>query len=140
MRYSKNEVIKVVSLCGNGEKPTSCIHPLKFSSLYVLFARICILFSTLYYALQQSVYFYSSGLSGSDESKKKVREKSRECHNHIPQPFPDTKRKRKPIKPNKHKSIKRVTVCSGLFVRIHTVNAVFLNENIYFRYRPTKMT
>ena len=25
----------------------------------------------------------------------KVREKSRECHNHKPQPFPDTKRKRK---------------------------------------------
>ena len=39
--------------------------------------------------------------------KKKVREKSRECHNHKPQPFPDTKRKRKPTNPNKHKSIKR---------------------------------
>ena len=26
--------------------------------------------------------------------KKKVREKSRECHNHKPQPFPDTKRKK----------------------------------------------
>ena len=25
--------------------------------------------------------------------KKKVRKKSRECHNHKPQPFPDTKRK-----------------------------------------------
>ena len=25
----------------------------------------------------------------------KVREKSRECHNHKPQPFPDTKRKKK---------------------------------------------
>ena len=40
-------------------------------------------------------------------SEKKVREKSRECHNHKPQPFPDTKRKRKPTKPNKHKSEKR---------------------------------
>ena len=29
----------------------------------------------------------------------KVREKSRECHNHKPQPFPDTKRKRKQTKP-----------------------------------------
>ena len=37
---------------------------------------------------------------------KKVREKSRECHNHKPQPFPDIKRKRKPTNPNKHKSIK----------------------------------
>ena len=40
-------------------------------------------------------------------SKKKVREKSRECHNHKPQPFPDPKRKRKPTNPNKHKSNKR---------------------------------
>ena len=39
--------------------------------------------------------------------EKKVKEKSRECHNHKPQPFPDTKRKRKPINPNKHKSNKR---------------------------------
>ena len=34
---------------------------------------------------------------------KKVREKSRECHNHKPQPFPDPKRKRKPTTLNKHK-------------------------------------
>ena len=27
------------------------------------------------------------------EIVKQVREKSRECHNHKPQPFPDTKRK-----------------------------------------------
>ena len=38
---------------------------------------------------------------------KKVRGKSRECHNHKLQPFPDTKRKGKPTKPNKHKSNKR---------------------------------
>ena len=38
--------------------------------------------------------------------KQKVREKSRECHNHKPQPFPDTKRKRKPTNPNNHKSNK----------------------------------
>ena len=37
-----------------------------------------------------------------DSQKKKVREKSRECHNHKPQPFPDAKRKRKPTNPNKH--------------------------------------
>ena len=43
--------------------------------------------------------------------------KSRECHNHKPQPFPDTKRKRKPTNPNKHKSNKRTknTKISSLF-------------------------
>ena len=48
---------------------------------------------------------------------KKVREKSRECHNHKPQPFPDIKRKRKPTNPNKHKSIKHTksTKISSLF-------------------------
>ena len=39
-------------------------------------------------------------------NKYRVREKARECHNHKPQPFPDTKRKRKQTKPNKHKSNK----------------------------------
>ena len=39
--------------------------------------------------------------------KEKVKEKSRECHNHKLQPFPDTKRMRKPTNPNKHKSNKR---------------------------------
>ena len=34
-------------------------------------------------------------------AKKKIREKSRECHSHKPQPFQDTKRKRKQTKPNK---------------------------------------
>ena len=38
---------------------------------------------------------------------KKVREKSRECHNHKPQPFPDPKRKMKPTNLNKHKPNKR---------------------------------
>ena len=41
------------------------------------------------------------------KKKKKVREKSRDCHDHKPQPFPDTKRKRKQTKPNKRKSNKR---------------------------------
>ena len=47
--------------------------------------------------------------------QKKVREKSRECHNHKPQPFPDSKRK--PTNPNKHKSNKRTksTKISSLF-------------------------
>ena len=49
--------------------------------------------------------------------KKNVREKSRECHNHKPQPFPDTKRKRNPTNPNKHKSNKHAksTRISSLF-------------------------
>ena len=48
---------------------------------------------------------------------KKVREKSRECHNHKPQPLPDTKRKRKPTNPNKHKLNKctKSTQISSLF-------------------------
>ena len=48
---------------------------------------------------------------------KKVREKSRECHNHKPQPFPDTKRKRKPTNLNKHKPNKRTksTKISSVF-------------------------
>ena len=48
---------------------------------------------------------------------KKVREKSRECHNHKPQPFPDLTRKRKPTNLNKHKPNKRTksTMISSLF-------------------------
>ena len=48
---------------------------------------------------------------------KKVREKSRECHNHKPQPFTDPKRKRKPTNLNKHKLNKRTksTKISSLF-------------------------
>ena len=42
-----------------------------------------------------------------DGYAKKVREKSRECHNHKPQPFPDPKRKRKPTNLKKHKPNKR---------------------------------
>ena len=39
--------------------------------------------------------------------EKRVREKSMECHNHKPQPFQDTKRKKKSTKTNKQKSNKR---------------------------------
>ena len=39
--------------------------------------------------------------------KKKVREKSRVCHNHKTPPTPDTKRKGKQTKPNKRQSNKR---------------------------------
>ena len=52
--------------------------------------------------------------------KKKVREKSSECHNHKPQPFPDPKRKRKPTNLNKHKPNKRTksTKISSLFLEM----------------------
>ena len=57
--------------------------------------------------------------------QKKVREKSRECRNHKPQSFPDTKRKRKPTTPNKHKSNKRMksTKISSLFPKRDNHNA-----------------
>ena len=57
--------------------------------------------------------------------QKKVREKSRECHNHKPQPFPDTKRKRKPTYPNNHKSNKstKSTKISSLFPKRGNRNA-----------------
>ena len=55
----------------------------------------------------------------------KVREKSRECHNHKPQPILDTKRKRKQTKPNKRKSNKRKksTKISSLFPKRGIHNA-----------------
>ena len=37
--------------------------------------------------------------------KKMVREKSRECHNHKPQPFPDTQTTRYSSKPNKLRNV-----------------------------------
>ena len=57
--------------------------------------------------------------------RKKVREKSRECHNHKPHPIPDTKRKRKQTKPNKCKSNKHTksTKISSLFPKLDNRNA-----------------
>ena len=56
---------------------------------------------------------------------KKVREKSIECHNYKPQPYPDTKRKRKQTKPNMRKSNKRTksTKISSLFPKRGNRNA-----------------
>ena len=64
-------------------------------------------------------------VQGVPQSQKNVREKSRECHNHKPQPFPDTKRKRKPTNPNKHKSNKRTksTKISSLYPKRGNRNA-----------------
>ena len=63
-------------------------------------------------------------IQGVPQSQKKVIEKSRECHNHKPQPFPDIK-KRKPTNPNKHKSIKHTksTKVSSLFPKRGNRNA-----------------
>ena len=57
--------------------------------------------------------------------KKKVREKFRECRNQKPQPFQDTKRKRKPTNPNKYKSNKRTksTKISSLVPKRGNCNA-----------------
>ena len=56
---------------------------------------------------------------------KKVRENARKCHNHKPQPFPETKRKRKQTKPNKPKLNKRgkSTKISSLFPKQGNCNA-----------------
>ena len=53
---------------------------------------------------------------------KKVRENSRECHNHKPQTFPDLKRKRKPT--NQHNPNKRTksTKISSLFSNLGESN------------------
>ena len=58
-------------------------------------------------------------------SQKNVREKSRECHNYKPQPFPELKRKRKLTNPNKNKSNKRskITKISSLFPKRGNRNA-----------------
>ena len=60
-----------------------------------------------------------------DVNDRKGKEKSGECHNHKPQPIPDTKRKRKQTKPNKRKSNKRTksTKISSLFPKRGNHNA-----------------
>ena len=64
---------------------------------------------------------------------KTVREKSRECHNHKPQPFPDIKRKKKPTNPHKHKSIKHTksTKISSLFPKRGNRNAKRTEKHKY---------
>ena len=79
------------------------------------------LHTKVYYGLQHLI-FANPSIGKIDNyfdigSKRKVGEKSRECHNHKPQPFPDSKRKRKPTNPNKHKPNKHTksTKISSLF-------------------------
>ena len=77
------------------------------------------------------------------EVSKKVREKSRECHNHKPQPIPDTKRKRKQTKTNKRKSNKRMksTKISSLFPNLEQIRKNSLRKHAYsyiFKISPSK--
>ena len=51
---------------------------------------------------------------------KKVREKSRECHNYKPQPFPDPKRKRKPTNLTNVRKALRLALSSPSEVYCHT--------------------
>ena len=57
-----------------------------------LFSSLLVYLTTRLFIITSKAYFL-----------KMVREKSRECHNHKPQPFQDPKRKRKPTNLNKHK-------------------------------------
>ena len=59
------------------------------------------------FTLQHPLKLCKCGLSRCPVAAKKVREKSRECQHHKPQPFPDLMRKRKPTNLNKHKPNKR---------------------------------
>ena len=81
------------------------LHDTRISHL--LYADDLVLLSTSETGLQRYI------------DKKKVSEKSRECHNYKPQPFPDPKRKRNPTIRylNKHKPNKRTksTKISSLF-------------------------
>ena len=68
--------------------------------------------------LHYTIYLsYLTSLKFLIQIKKKGKRKVGECHNHKPQPFLDTKWKRKPTNPNKHKSNKRTksTKISSLF-------------------------
>ena len=73
----------------------------------------------------QRRYLIEGSLGVGKGKLKKVREKSRECHNHKSQPLSDTKRKRKQTKPKKRKSNKRTksTKISSLFPKRGNRNA-----------------
>ena len=100
---------------------TSCYTIVKVASLNVMMAlNVAGLSSQYGRRLQlkclhyQKPTFRNASLMMPDSKKKKkkkkktAREKSRECCNHKPQPFPDTKRKRKLTNPNKQESNKHM--------------------------------
>ena len=59
--------------------------------------------SKLVASWKNACILHDTGLKFCQATVKRVREKSRGCQNHKPQPFPDPKRKRKPTNLNKHK-------------------------------------
>ena len=91
---------------------TTCLDLSVSSSSWCL-ERAAVLW--LWHSLDFSLNFFCKGRQ--IYIQEKVREKSRKCHDHKPQPFPDTKRKRKQTKLNKRKSNKRTksTKTSSLF-------------------------
>ena len=84
----------------------------------VLTIRVGKIVTTVYVLVNITYYIFL---------KQKVREQSRECHNEHEktQPFPNTKRSRKPTNSNKHKSNKRTKSAniSSLFPKRGNRNA-----------------
>ena len=54
----------------------------------------------------------------------KVREKSNECHNYKPQPFPDLKRKRKPTNQNKSNKRTKSTLSGSNYPYVEQISVV----------------
>ena len=111
MRYLNSPVVFVENTEGGThskeeEKTNTLVHQCVISISYIMI-HVMLKFVSIQVKRSNILMMY----------QKKVNEKSRECHNHKPQPFPDPKRKRKPTNPKKHKSNKRTksTKISSLF-------------------------
>ena len=105
---------------GISKKKKKRFYPkMKFFSKYrkILCLMKTILYHTQSHANSTFIRVKDTLIWPEKETKKKLREKSMECHNHKPQPFPDPNRKRKPTNPNKHKPNKHTksTKISSLF-------------------------
>ena len=115
-----SETVKAIKLLSSGKAPGSDAIPAEIYKAgdHPVAEKLTELFHIMWRkeAIPQEFNNYQP-IQKDRESSKKVREKSRECHNHKPQPFPDTKRKRKPTILNKHKTNKRTksTKISSLF-------------------------
>ena len=97
------------------------IHPISRKYLQFVFELQVFQFTALPFGMSLSLWIFTQLMNVTAE---KVREKSKKCHNHKSQPFPDPKRKRKPTNLNrkltnlnKHKPNKRTksTKISSLF-------------------------
>ena len=112
--YRVNHDIMVTYVALGSEKSSlQDFYKNKFFKCILFLVFICIRVCPREEDRHFSIYFVSLGqkwlwtLHDREHNPKKVREKSRECHNHKPKHFTDTKRKRKPTKLNKHKWNKR---------------------------------